>query len=201
MRVFGLTGGIASGKSTVGRMFQELGLPVVDADQIARQIVVSGSPAYQDLVATFGREILDDQGDIDRKRLGQRVFGDPQSRARLNQITHPRIAERTAEVLATLAQQGQPVALYEAALLVENGIHHGLAGLIVVRVDEAAQRKRLAIRDGLSTDDIEQRIHAQLPLEEKLAAATYVIDNQGSLDETLAQVQRVYVELTKKSPA
>ena len=180
-------------------MFAELGVPVVDADLVARQVVEPGQPAYNDLVEVFGREILQENGAIDRKRLGQRVFADPELRRRLNQITHPRIAQATAAQLAALAQAGHPVALYEAALLVENGIHHGLAGLIVVQVDEATQRARLAGRDGLSADEIEQRLRAQAPLADKLAAATHVIDNQGTLDDTRHQVERVFAEITNKT--
>ena len=200
MRVFGLTGGIASGKSTVGKLFADLGVFVVDADRIAREIVEPGTPALAELVAAFGPAIVDAEGRLDRKRLGALVFADPDKRQRLNAITHPRIAERTQAKLAELAASGHELALYEAALLVENGVHHGLQGLIVVSVDEATQRRRLADRDGFVAEEIEQRLRAQAPLADKLAAATHVIDNRGTLAETRAQVETLHAQLTQKAP-
>jgi dephospho-CoA kinase len=200
MRVIGLTGGIASGKSTVGRMLRELGAEVVDADQVAREVVEPGRPAFDDVVRTFGREVLDADGRIDRKKLGAIVFGDApeakEARRALNAITHPRIAAATAEKLAGLAQAGAKVAFYEAALLVENGVHKGLGGLIVVAADEAKQVARVVSRDGLSEAEARARIAAQMPLAEKVAAATWVVDTNGTLDQTRAQVQRLWKELS-----
>jgi dephospho-CoA kinase len=195
MRVVGLTGGIASGKSTVARMLAELGAHIVDADQVARQVVEPGQPAYQEIVAAFGAGILQPDQAIDRKKLGALVFADAEKRARLNAITHPRIGAATQQKLAALLASDTKIAVYEAALLVENGVHRGLGGLIVVACGEAQQLARLTARDGLSAEDALQRIRAQAPLSDKLAAANWVIDTNGALDETRRQVEKVWAEI------
>lgn len=190
----------------MARIFTELGCPVVDADQLAREVVRPGEPAYADLVAAFGTEILvagpgNADREIDRKRLGAIVFADADARRRVNAITHPRIAERSQARLAELATAGQPIAIYEAALLVENGIYRAFDGLIVVSVDEATQRRRVAERDGLSTAEVEARLGAQAPLADKLRVATYVIDNAGDLDRTRAEVAELWTQLTAQAGA
>ncbi len=195
MRVIGLTGGIASGKSTVARMLRELGAQVVDADQVAREVVEPGTPAYDDVVRTFGEAVLDSDRRIDRKKLGAIVFADADRRKALNAITHPRIAAATAQKLAALAASGVPVAFYEAALLVENQVHHGLAGLIVVAAPLQAQIDRVVRRDSLSEAEARARIAAQLPLSEKVKSATWVIDTGGSMEDTRAQVNKVWNEI------
>jgi dephospho-CoA kinase len=197
MRVVGLTGGIASGKSTVARMLRELGAEVIDADQVAREVVEPGHPAYHDVVKTFGREVLDANQQIDRKKLGAIVFADAEKRKELNAITHPRIADLTARKMATLAARGVPVAIYEASLLVENGVHKGLGGLIVVAASEENQIARVMKRDGLSEAEARSRLAAQLPLSEKVKAATWVIHADGTLDDTRAQVVSLWQELSK----
>jgi len=200
MRVYGLTGGIASGKTTVAKMFAALGVPIVDADQVARDVVEPGRPAYDDIVKTFGEGVLVGGragAPIDRKALGAIVFGDDDKRRRLNAITHPRIAAESQARLAGFAAAGHAVALYEAALLVENGIHRALAGLVVVAVDEETQVARTCARDGVTPEEARARIRAQAPLADKVAAATWVIDSRGTLDDVRAQVDRVYQEMTK----
>jgi dephospho-CoA kinase len=200
MRVYGLTGGIASGKTTVAKMFAALGVPIVDADQVARDVVEPGRPAYDDIVATFGEGVLVGRragAPIDRKALGAIVFGDDDKRRKLNAITHPRIAAESQARLAAFAAAGHPVALYEAALLVENGLHRALPGLVVVAVDEETQVARTCARDGVTPEEARARIRAQAPLADKIAAATWVIDTRGTLDEVRAQVERVYQEMTK----
>ena len=134
--MIGLTGGIASGKSTAARTLAELGARIVDADEVAREIVAPGQPALAEIVRTFGREMLRADGTLDRKRLGAVIFADADKRRALNAITHPRIAAETQARLGKLRGDGVPVAIYEAALLVENGVHHGLDGLIVVACDD-----------------------------------------------------------------
>jgi dephospho-CoA kinase len=195
MRVVGLTGGIASGKSTVAKMFADLGAPIVDADQVAREIVEPGQPAHHELVETFGKDILLGDGTLNRKLLGQLVFSDPEKRKRLNAITHPRIALATQKKLAALADGGAPVALYEAALLVENGVHRGLGALIVVACEETEQIARVMRRDNLSHDEAVQRVRAQAPLSDKIAVATWVIDTNGPVEETKKQVEKVWAEI------
>lgn len=200
MRVIGLTGGIASGKSTVGRMLAELGAPIVDADQVAREVVQPGHAAYDDLVATFGREILSPDGTINRKQLGQLVFADSDKRRQLNAITHPRIAEATQGKLAALGQSGVQVAIYEAALLVENKAHLGMDGLIVVSASEDKQVARIRERNGLSQGDARARIQAQAPLADKVAVADYVIDTNSTVEDTRRQVREVWAKIEAGGP-
>jgi dephospho-CoA kinase len=200
--VIGLTGGIASGKSSVAAVLRDLGAPIVDADQLARDVVEPGKPALADIAERFGREVLDAEGRLDRKRLGERVFADPTARAALNAITHPRIAEASRAALAELRASGRhPVALYEAALLVENQIHRGLDGLIVVSVPAEVQIERLCRRDQIDPDAARARLAAQLPLADKVAVADWVVDNGGSLDETRAQVERIWREIVARAQA
>jgi dephospho-CoA kinase len=198
MRVVGLTGGIASGKSTVARMLGELGARIVDADQVAREVVEPGQPAYRDIVEAFGGGVLQADGSLDRKRLGAIVFADAEQRQRLNAITHPRIAAATQQKMAAFAAAGEALAVYEAALLVENGLHHALGGLIVVACSEAEQVARIMRRDGLSEDEAERRVRAQAPLADKVAAANWVIDTSGPLENTRAQVEKVWTEIRKQ---
>jgi dephospho-CoA kinase len=150
-KVLGLTGGIASGKSAVAALLRARGAAVVDADLLAREVVARGQPALGELVVRFGPTILTADGALDRKALGARVFADPAARADLNRITHPRIAAAAQAAIAAHAAAGAPVVFYEAALLIENGLHRGLDGTIVVSVDPATQAARLAARDDLPT--------------------------------------------------
>ncbi len=198
MRVIGLTGGIASGKSAAARILSELGARVVDADAVARDIVAPGEPALAEIAKKFGAEMIQRDGTLDRKRLGAAIFGDAEKRRALNAITHPRIAVATQARLAELRAEGVPVAVYEAALLVENGIHHGLDGLIVVTCDEATQLARLIARDGYTEADARARIAAQAPNADKLAAATWVVDTSGPLADTKAELARVWEEILSK---
>ena len=194
MRVLGLTGNIGSGKSTVARLLAARGVPVVDADQIAREVVQPGRPAHREIAERFPGVIGPD-GALDRKALAALVFNDSREREALNQITHPRIAEEVSARLGALASAGRPLAVYEAALIVENGLHRGLDGLIVVTAPEEAQIARLKARDGMSEAEARARIAAQLPAADKLRHATYVIDNQGSEADLAAQVDRLLEKL------
>jgi dephospho-CoA kinase len=196
--VIGLTGGIASGKSTVARLLADRGAAIVDADQLARQVVEPGRPALAELVARFGTDILAPDGTLDRKRLGAIAFGDPAARADLGRITHPRIAAASAEAIATLAAAGANVVFYEAPLLVENGAHKQLAGLVVVSATPETQLARAMARDGLDAAAARARIAAQAPLEDKLAAATWVVRNDGDADTLAAEVDRVVREIEAK---
>jgi dephospho-CoA kinase len=197
--VIGLTGGIASGKSTVAAMLRELGAPIVDADQLARHVVEPGQPALTDIVARFGDDMLDADGCLDRKRMAERVFADPKARAALNAIVHPQIAIASRVQLAELGAAGHRVALYEAALLVENRVHGGLDGLIVVSAPESAQIERLCQRDSIDEAAARARLAAQLPLADKLAVADWVVDNGTSREHTRAQVERVWREVQDRA--
>ena len=196
MRVVGLTGGIASGKSTVSAMFRELGAPVIDADAVARDVVEPGTAGLAEVARRFPG-VVDATGRLDRVELGRRVFADATERRALEAILHPRIREEVARRLEALARAGATVALYDAALLIENGLHRGLDGLIVVFAPESVQRSRLAARDGLDDAAITARLAAQLPLADKRAHATWVVDNGGPLDETRAQVLKIWEEIRR----
>ncbi|HUM09578.1 MAG TPA: dephospho-CoA kinase [Myxococcaceae bacterium] len=196
MRVVGLTGGIASGKSTVSAMFRSLGAPVIDADQVARDVVEPGTPGLEEVARRFPG-VVDASGQLDRVALGQRIFADPAERKALEAIVHPRIREEVARRTEALARAGARVVLYDAALLIENGLHRGMDGVILVAVPEPVQRARLAARDGLDEAAISARLAAQLPLADKRAHATWVVDNSGSLDETRAQVRRIWEEIQR----
>ena len=198
VHVIGLTGGIASGKSTVARLLARRGAAIVDADLLARQVVEPGQPALAELVARFGPSILRPEGTLDRKRLGAIAFSDPAARADLGRITHPRIAAASAAAIATWADAGASVVFYEAALLVENRTHLGLAGLIVVAASPEVQRARIMARDGLSPEEASARIAAQAPLADKLDAATWVINNDGDETALAAEVDRVVAEIEAK---
>lgn len=196
-RIVGLTGGIASGKSTVAAMLRALGAPVVDADAIAREVVEPGQPALAEIVGRWGPGVLGPDGRLDRKRLAAIVFADPDERRALEAITHPRIAERSRARIAEFAARGAPAVVYEAALIVENKLYEWMDALIVVAVPPDVQRARLMARDGITAAEADARIAAQLPLADKVAVATYVVDNSGSVDDTRAQVERIWEEVSK----
>jgi dephospho-CoA kinase len=199
VRVIGLTGGIASGKSTVAAMLRELGAPIVDADLLARQVVEPGSPALAEIAQRFGPDMLAADGSLDRKKMGERIFADPTARAALNAITHPRIAQASAAALAELAAAGHRVAFYEAALLVENRIHERLGGLVVVSVPAEVQIARLCARDDLDEEGARARVAAQLPLASKVAVADWVVDNSGPVEHTRAEVERIWREIQEQA--
>ena len=196
LKVFGLTGGIGAGKSTVAQLMAARGVPVVDADALAREVVAPGAPAHAEVAAAWPEAIAAD-GTVDRKRLGAIVFGDPAARARLEAITHPRIAAAADARLAALATEGHRLALYEATLLVESGRWREFDGLIVVTASTGTQIARAMARDGLSRSQAEARVRAQLPTEEKVRVATHVIDNDGARAATEAQVEALLAKLRR----
>ncbi|HEY6877243.1 MAG TPA: dephospho-CoA kinase [Polyangiales bacterium] len=193
--VVGLTGGIASGKSTVARAFAQRGIPVIDADVLAREVVAPGSAGLQEIVDTFGHQALLSDGTLNRKHVAALVFADPALRLKLNAITHPRVAQLAAERLAELRPGSVPYAIYEAPLIVENGLHHSMRALIVVAIESALQIERVMSRDSLDRAAAEARLRAQAPLEHKLAAATYVIDNGKTLAHLAPQVDAVHTKI------
>ncbi|MCA1827607.1 MAG: dephospho-CoA kinase [Myxococcales bacterium] len=199
MKIWGLTGNIGSGKSTVARLLAARGVPVVDADRIAREVVEPGRPALREIAARWPQVVSKD-GTLDRKALAARVFDDRAERELLNQIVHPRIAEEVSARLGALAAGGQPVAVYEAALIVENGLHDSLDGLIVVTAPEEAQIARLRLRDGMTEAEARARIAAQLPAAEKLRHATFVIENIGSEPQLAARVDELLEKMTRRPP-
>ncbi len=192
MKVIGITGNIASGKSTVARMFEALGARIIDADEIARIVVEPGAPAWEEIVSEFGRDVLEPDGAINRKRLADIVFGDEAKRKRLNDITHPRIGERISELLREYEKEGAPVVMVEATLIVERGgLKSLIDGLIVVTADEETQIERLIRDKGYKREEAVSRLRAQMPAWENMMHGDYIIDNSGSLEDTRARVKAV----------
>jgi dephospho-CoA kinase len=198
----GLTGGLASGKSTVSRQLAELGCHVIDADMLARAVVAPGEPALQTIVQAFGRAVLRPDGTLDRARLGALVFADAEKRKRLEAITHPAIQARRQAALAELAAEGYDgLVVQDAALLIEVGGAAHVDRLVVVYADRAVQRERLMRRDRLDAAEAERRLATQMPLAAKVRLAHYVIDNSDSPEETAAQVRAVHAALLAEQRA
>jgi len=188
----GLTGGIACGKSTVSRMLEARGAAIVDADRIARDVVSPGRPALLDIRETFGDDVIGADGSLDRKRLGAIVFGDEAARKKLEAITHPRIrAEMKRQIEEWNAKEPGRLVVVDIPLLFESRLDRMFAfeDILVVYVPREVQLERLMARDGMSREDAERRIDAQLPIEEKRRLADVVIDNSGTLEETERQVE------------
>ena len=189
----GLTGSIATGKSTVSRMFAHLGARVIDADQLAREVVMPGQPAYTTIVEEFGPEVIQADGSLDRKALGAIVFADPGKRKRLEEITHPAIRRRQQRILSALDEEAfEGIVIWDVALLFESGGVAQMDRVIVAYADPETEHMRLMARDGLSEAEARARIENQMPIAEKAKLAHHVIDNSGARAETERQVQAVY---------
>ena len=192
MRVIGLTGGIASGKSTVAGILEKLGAVIIDADLLAREVVAPGEPACQAIGDAFGDGMLNPDGTINREALSRLVFADPGARRRLESITHPAIGRRAEKKLAEFRQRQTPVVFYVAPLLIEAGVASRVDELWVVYVDGKTQLKRLMERDRSSREEALRKIAAQMPMEEKKKFGNVVIDNCGTLTETERQVREIW---------
>jgi dephospho-CoA kinase len=186
-----MTGGFASGKSSVAARWKERGLPVIDADELAREVVRPGSPALAEIAATFGEGFLEGDGSLDRRRLAAHVFADPAAREKLEAITHPRIAAASRDRARALEEQGEPIACYEATLLVERGTADAFRPLVVVTAPEGVQVARAVARDKMDEDAARARLAAQLPLADKAAIADFVIDNSGDRSSLVARADDV----------
>ncbi|RME35710.1 MAG: dephospho-CoA kinase [Deltaproteobacteria bacterium] len=196
--VLGVTGNIASGKSRVAARLGELGAAVVSADQLAREAVAPGTSCLAEIVRCFGPGILGPDGRLDRQKLGALVFGDTEARRRLEEITHPAIAQLAEERLAGL-RASHALVVYEAPLLFEAGAEGRVDRILLVTADERVRLKRLMARDGLDRRAALQRIRAQMPQEAKVARADYVIDNSGDWDSCRRQVDSLWRQLTGAS--
>jgi len=196
MIVAGLTGGIATGKSTVAAVFEAAGARLIDADRIARDVVRKGTSAYRDIVAHFGKDVVCGDGEIDRRRLAAIVFNDPAAQRALEDIVHPQV-KREVDRRVDLIRRQAPEALVilDIPLLFEAGMQGGLDAVIVVYAPERLQLERLMARDGLTESEALARIRAQMPIESKKALATRVIDNSGSREQTREQALEVYRQL------
>jgi dephospho-CoA kinase len=196
----GLTGGIGSGKSTVARLLEKLGAVVFDADLLAREAVEPGTPGHAAVIERFGADVLAPGGELDREALASIVFADPAARRDLEQIVHPEVRRLFAEGSEAYRDTDR-VVVFSAPLLVETGMHTAFEVLVVVSATIATQIERLMRQRGMSEPSIRARIDAQAPLEDKAAAADFLVDNEGSLDELESQVEQLWNDLSTRAVA
>ncbi|MCG7252307.1 dephospho-CoA kinase [Corynebacterium pseudodiphtheriticum] len=202
MKIIGLTGGIGSGKSTVARSLQEHGFPIVDADLIAREIVEPGQPALAELAKEFGEDILNADGSLDRGLLASRAFTTKDTTQRLNDITHPRINQRTQELFDEARENGAEAVIYDMPLLIDKGLHKDMDATIVVHAAEHVRLERLTTKRGLDVDDVRRRINAQIDDETRKQHADILLDNNGTeedLTQQIAQAVDKIKQLTKQA--
>jgi dephospho-CoA kinase len=198
MLIVGLTGGVASGKTAVSQVLKEEGAYIIDADQIARELVQPHKPAWNELIRAFGKEILQEDGFIHRKKLADKVFADPKKRKLLNQILHPRIKEEMDRRTKEIGQKDpEAIVVIDAPLIVELGDHREMDKLIVVASTQTQQIERLKERDRIGPEEALRILSSQMPVEEKVNLADFVIRNEGSLEETKKRAKEVFKELRK----
>ncbi|PIV19896.1 MAG: dephospho-CoA kinase [Deltaproteobacteria bacterium CG03_land_8_20_14_0_80_45_14] len=198
MLIVGLTGGAASGKTAVSQVLKEEGAYIIDADRIARELVQPHKPAWNELIRVFGKEILQEDGSLHRKKLADKVFADPKQRKLLNQILHPRIKEEMDRRTKEIGQKDpEAIVVIDAPLLVELGNHHEVDKLIVVTSTQMQQIERLKDRDGANPEEALRIVSSQMALEEKVKFADFVIRNEGFLEETKKMAREVFQELKK----
>jgi dephospho-CoA kinase len=196
----GLTGGLGSGKSFVGKALADLGCLLIQADELGHAVIEPGAEAYDQVVAEFGREILNPDGTIDRRRLGAEVFGQPERLERLNALVHPPVRARTLKLIeAFAAREPNGIAVSEAAILIETGSYRNYARLVVAVCREEQQIERAMGRDHLTREEVLDRMRRQMPLEEKVKYADYVVDTSGTKERTLEQTRAVYQSLRSLS--
>lgn len=196
----GLTGGVASGKSAVSQFLREVGAYIIDADEIAHEVIRKTGLAYQPIVEIFGETILDSAGEIDRKRLGEIIFADAGKRARLNLLVHPHVFDiAQARKREIFSRDKGAVIIFDVPLLIETAVYREMDWVLLAYVDRATQIGRLVKRDGLSKEEAERRIDAQMPLDEKSKLVDEVIDNRASLSVVAMQVKGIYQRLQEKA--
>lgn len=189
--IIGLTGGIASGKSFIAKELEKKGFPVIDADKVAREVVEPGEEAFKKIVKTFGKEVVAEDGTLLRKKLGEIIFSDEEKREMLNNIVHPAIRERMLHKKEQLEKEGAEVIVLDIPLLIENKSFHVVDKVLLVYVDEDVQKKRLMERDKRGEEDANNRITSQMPLKEKRAYADAIIDNNGTKEESIRQLDEI----------
>jgi len=195
MDIYGLTGGIGSGKSAAAAYFEDCGIPVVSADELSRVVVNPGSEGLSAVVAAFGEGVLSPQGELDRRKLGAVVFKDPTARVRLEGILHPRIRDCFQDVLAALEATGNTIVVYEVPLLFENNLEKQMKAVILVSAPEDQRVARVMARDKLSAEDVRARMAAQMDDKSRRARATHVLENDGDLEHLYAQVDALLAKL------
>ena len=191
MDVYGLTGGIGSGKSSVAEFLEDFGVPVVSADELSRVVVAAGSEGLGEVIRAFGRDVLDERGELDRRKMASIVFREPARRQQLEAILHPRIRERFEQVLDALEKAGHPVAVYEVPLLFEKNLQSDMKATILVTATEQTRIARVMERDQVTETEVRDRIATQMPEALKRKRADYIIENDGSLDAVRREVRFV----------
>ena len=198
MLIVGVTGGVASGKTTVSRFFEEEGAYIIEADQIARELVQVRSPAWKAITRAFGKGILEEDGTIDRKRLAERAFSDSRQRRLLNKILHPRIKKEMGKRAREFGRKNpDAIVIFDVPLLVETGFHREVERVVVITSTEKQQIERLRKRAGVSKEETRRILSSQMPLKEKVKAADFVIPNKGSIEETRRKAREVFQELKR----
>jgi len=199
VKIIGLTGNIASGKSSVADMFEKLGAKIIDADRVARSVVEPQKPAWKEIVEKFGSGVLNSEGAVDREKLGEIVFNDDDKRCLLNDITHPKILEEIKELIESTRNEENRIVIIEAALIVEKGgwLREIVQSLIVVSANEESRIERLMERNGYTRDEALSRISSQMPSAEKEKHGDFIIDNSGSPEATKSQVLNIWKEISE----
>lgn len=198
-KIVGLTGGIASGKSTISNFFKEQGIPVIDADRIAHEVMRAGEPAVEEIRQAFGNEVIQKNGEIDRDKLGVIIFESDEKRDKLNRIVHGEIRKRIKEKRNQLIEEKHPLIILDIPLLFEAGYDNEVDEVLLVYVDRETQIERLLARDShLTRKDAINRIQSQMPLEEKVKRADIKINNERTIEETIQQVKK-WLEATKQN--
>ncbi|MEB1807755.1 MAG: dephospho-CoA kinase [Bacillaceae bacterium] len=192
--IIGLTGGIASGKSTVSHFISKLGIPIIDADVIAREVVEPGEEAFKQIVSHFGTQVLNEEGTIARKRLGEIIFNDEKERKILNSIVHPAIRKRMIETKDRYFKEGHSIVVYDLPLLFESDLRHMVDKVLLVYVEEQVQLERLMGRDQSSREEALSRIQSQMPLKDKIKLADEVINNNGTIEDTEEQLTQILIK-------
>lgn len=195
MKWIGLTGGIASGKSTVARILREMGHSVVDADALSRLVVAKNGPAYREVLSVFGPDFVDGNGDLDRKKLGQIVFADKKKRVQLEQIVHPKVKYLALLEKSRLETEGKNIAFYDVPLLYEKNLEAEFDAILLVYAPESIQIERMMIRNGYSESEARERMQAQIPIEQKLLRSPLVVMNTGKIEDLKMEIKKILGEI------
>lgn len=195
MKWIGLTGGIASGKSTVARILREMGHSVVDADALARLVVAKNGPAYREVLSVFGPDFVDGNGELDRKKLGQIVFADKKKRVQLEQIVHPKVKYLALLEKSRLETEGKNIAFYDVPLLYEKNLEAEFDAILLVYAPESIQIERMMIRNGYSESEARERMQAQIPIEQKLLRSPHVVMNTGKIEDLKKEIKKILGEM------
>lgn len=195
MKWIGLTGGIASGKSTAARILREMGHSVVDADALARLVVAKNGPAYREVLSVFGPDFVDGNGDLDRKKLGQIVFAEKKKRVQLEQIVHPKVKSLALLEKSRLETEGKNIAFYDVPLLYEKNLEAEFDAVLLIYAPESIQIERMMIRNGYSESEARERMQAQIPIEQKLLRSPHVVMNTGKIEDLKMEIKKILGEI------